>query len=110
MSPHSDDPSRRPVDAAVTADAVVRALEGGAPVVAAVAIGSRQGTPSSFPGRRMLIWSDDARGSLGDAAADAAVIETARALLEGMRNGRPSGSPATRRRSFSRRTARPTSW
>jgi xanthine dehydrogenase accessory factor len=83
MSPHPDEPPLRPVDAAATADAAVRALEGGPSVVAAVAIGVRKGGPGAPPGRRMLIWSDDARGSLGDAAADAAVVEAARALLEG---------------------------
>jgi xanthine dehydrogenase accessory factor len=83
MSPRPDDAPPRPVDAATTADAALRALEGGAPVVAAVAIGARQDAPGPRAGRRMLIWRDGERGSLGDADADDAVIVAARALLEG---------------------------
>jgi len=83
ISPPEGDPDSPAVDPAATAEAAVHAMESGPPVVAALVIGTRDRADHPRLGRRMLVWKDDARGSLGDPADDAAVMEAARALLAG---------------------------
>jgi xanthine dehydrogenase accessory factor len=73
-----------PVDAAASAAAALGALRGGEPVASVLVVGAAD---PALAGRRLLVWADQAAGSLGGAAVDAAAVALAREALGGAEPG-----------------------
>ncbi len=82
-----DLPEDAPLSAAEAVREAAEALGGGEPVVGVVVIDEQPASEASRVGRRLLVWAERRRGTLGDPALDEQAAALAREALEGGRGG-----------------------